>query len=316
MDGGTATAPAIELAGVVKDYGRTRALAGIDLAVERGQIFGFLGPNGAGKTTTIRILLDLIRPTAGTARVLGLDSQRDSMAVRRRVGYLPGELRLYEGMRAGELLDLVDSFRPEKRDPKYRAELLERLALDGERRIRALSKGNKQKLGLIQALMHRPEVLILDEPTSGLDPLVQEEVARLLEETVRDGRTVFFSSHVLPEVERLSQAVAIIRQGKIVAVEDIARLKARSVHVIEVTFAEEPPAQLFALPGVRELQRDGKMVHLQARDGVDAVIKAIAQYRVVDLRTEQPSLEQMFLAYYSEEGAAAQAGEERRYASA
>jgi ABC-2 type transport system ATP-binding protein len=158
--------------------------------------------------------------------------------------------------------------------------------------------------------MHRPELLVLDEPPSGLDPLVQEEVARLLEDAVHDGRTVFFSSHVLPEVERLSQAVAIIREGKIVAVEDVARLKARSVHVIEVTFAVEPPARLFALPGVRELRRDGNTIHLQARDGIDGVIKAIARYPVLDLRTEQASLEDTFLAYYSEQGHAEEAGGE------
>jgi ABC-2 type transport system ATP-binding protein len=296
------SAPAIELSGVIKDYGRTRALAGIDLVVERGRIFGFLGPNGAGKTTAIRVLLDLIRPTAGTARVLGFDSQRDSMHVRRRVGYLPGDLRLYDGMRGADFLDFIDSFRPEKRDATYRGQLIERLGLDPSKRIRALSKGNRQKLGFIQALMHRPELLILDEPTSGLDPLVQEEVARILEEAVADGQTVFFSSHVLPEVERLSQSVAIIREGRIVAIEDVARLKARSVHVIEVTFAAAPPVGLFSLPGVRELRRDGNVVHVQAHGGIDAVIKAIAQHEVIDLRTEQQNLEDVFLAYYSMNG--------------
>ncbi|HYM14120.1 MAG TPA: ABC transporter ATP-binding protein [Dehalococcoidia bacterium] len=304
-----ASVPAIELRGVVKDYGATRALRGIDLSIEPGQIFGFLGPNGAGKTTTARILLDLIRPTAGVARVLGLDCQRESMAVRRRSGYLPGELRMYDAMRGSDFLDLIDSFRPERRDPQLRRALLERLGLDPTRPIRALSKGNKQKLGLVQALMHRPEVMILDEPTSGLDPLVQEEVARLLEDAVRDGRTVFFSSHVLPEVERLSHAVAIIRAGEIVAVEDIARLKSRSVHVLEVTFAEPPPADLFRLPGVSELRRDGPTIRLQARDGLDAVIKAMARFPVVDMRTEQPSLEDVFLAYYA---APVSPGEERR----
>jgi ABC-2 type transport system ATP-binding protein len=291
--------PAIELRGVVKDYGQVRALRGINLIVEAGQIFSFLGPNGAGKTTTIRILLDLIRPTAGTAHVLGLDAQRESLEVRRRVGYLPGDLRLYEGMRGRDFLDLVDSFRPDKRDPAYRRQLLERLDLDPSLTIRTLSKGNKQKMGLVQALVHRPEVLILDEPTSGLDPLVQLEVEQLLQEAVADGRTVFFSSHILSEVERLSHAVAIIRSGLIVAVEDIARLKGRSVHILEVTFAEPPPADLFALPGVRELRRDGNTVHVQSRDSLDAVIKAIGRHQVVDLRTEQPSLEDIFLAYYS-----------------
>ena len=292
------SAPAIRYESVVKDYGSTRALDRIDLVVEPGQVFGFLGPNGAGKTTAIRILLDLLRPTAGRACVLGFDCQRQSLEVRRRVGYLPGELRLYETMRAGELLDYIASLRDGAVDPRYRRELLERLGLDEGRRIRALSKGNKQKLGLVQALMHRPSLLVLDEPTTGLDPLAQEEVARILEETVRDGRTVFSSSHVLPEVERLRQAVAIIRRGRIVAVEDVAALKARSVHILEVTFAEEPPPDVFALPGVRELRRDGALVRVEARDGIDAVVKAMARYRVVDLRTEQPSLEDIFLTYY------------------
>ena len=285
---------------MAKAYGATRALSGIDLTVESGRIFGFLGPNGAGKTTTIRILLDLIRPDAGAATVLGFDCQRQSLEVRRRVGYLPGDLRLYESMRGDEFLDFIDSFRPEKRDPAYRRALVDRLDLDLTRRIRALSKGNRQKLGLVQALLHRPNLLVLDEPTSGLDPIVQDEVVRLLEEAAGEGRTVFFSSHVLPEVEKISQSVAIIRAGKIVAIEDVAKLKARSVHVIEVTFAAPPPPGLLALPGVRELRRDGATVHFQAHDGVDAVLKAIATQRVLDLRTQQPSLEDVFLAYYTD----------------
>jgi ABC-2 type transport system ATP-binding protein len=310
-------APAIELRGVVKDYGRVRALDGTDMRIDRGRIFGFLGPNGAGKTTAIRILLDLIRPTAGTATVLGFDCQRQSIEVRERTGYLPGDLRLYDSMRGEEFLDLIDSFRPRKRDATYRRELCRRLGLDVSRPIRALSKGNKQKLGLVQALMHRPELLVLDEPTGGLDPLVQETVEELLREVVRDGRTVFFSSHILSEVERLSEAVAIIREGKIVAVEDIARLKSRSVHVVEVTFAQPPPAGAFALPGVKELHRDGRVVRLQARDGIDALVKAIARHTVVDLRTEQPSLEDIFMAYYA--GGAPERDdveEEETYASA
>ncbi len=303
--------PAVELASLVKDYGRTRALAGIGLRVEAARIFGFLGPNGAGKTTTIRILLDLIRPTAGTARVLGFDCQRQTIEVRRRVGYVPGDLRMYESMRAGEFLDFIESFRPSRRDPAFRAALLDRLALDPGRRIRALSKGNRQKLGLIQALMHRPELLILDEPTSGLDPLGQEEVSKLLEEAVADGRSVFLSSHVMSEVERVCQSVAIIRHGEIVAVEDVAKLKARSMHVVEVAFAAPPPPRLFDLPGVRVVRLDGNTVRLQAHDGIDALLKAIATQRVVDLRTEQPSLEDIFLAYYTEAVPEAPPREER-----
>jgi len=297
--------PAVQMDGVVKDYGRTRALRGIHLRVERGQVFGFLGPNGAGKTTTIRILLDLIRPTAGRAAVLGLDCQRESVEVRRRIGYVPGDLRLYESMRGHEFLDYIDRFHPDRRDPAYRARLIERLGLDASRHVRALSKGNRQKLGLVQALMHRPDLLVLDEPTSGLDPLVQDEVARLLEEAAAEGRTVFLSSHALSEVERICHTVAIIRAGEIVAVEDVGRLKARSMHVVEVTFAAPPPPRLFDLPGVSVLRRDGATVHLRAREGIDALVKAIASQRVVDLRTEQPSLEEIFLAYYTDAGAGA-----------
>jgi ABC-2 type transport system ATP-binding protein len=295
---------AIEFRFVVKDYGNVRALRGIDLVVPPQQVFGFLGPNGAGKTTSIRILLDLIRPTAGKALVLGFDCQRQSVEVRRRSGYLPGDLRMYDGLRGNAFLDLIDSFRPDRRDPRFRRELVERLDLDLTVPIRSLSKGNKQKLGLVQAILHRPELLVLDEPTSGLDPLVQQEVAKLLEEAVEGGATVFFSSHVLPEVERLAHAVAIIRQGSIVAVEDIARLKEKSLHVLEVTFAEPPPRDLFALPGVTEVRRDGNTVHVRSRDGIDAVVKAIADYHVVGLRTEQTELEEIFLAYYTapEEG--------------
>jgi ABC-2 type transport system ATP-binding protein len=316
--------PAIELRGLTKDYGsgtnRLRALDAVDLIVEPGQIFGFLGPNGAGKTTAIRILLDLLRPTAGAARVLGFDCQRDSIAVRRRCGYLPGELRLYEGMRGDEFLDFIDSFRPAQHDPRYRSELIERLGVNVAQPIRSLSKGNKQKLGLIQALMHRPELLILDEPTSGLDPLVQQTVAALLEDIARDGRTVFFSSHILPEVERLSHQVAIIRAGTIAAVENVGRLKGRSVHIIEVTFAHEPPATAFAgLAGVTELHRDGPLLRFQAQDGgIDALLKRIAAFTVLDLRTEQQSLEDTFLALYSGREATTHAPEpteDRRAAS-
>ena len=310
---------AIELHGVHKTYGATHALRGIDLEVPAGRIFGFLGPNGAGKTTTARILLDLIRADEGAACVLGLDCVRDSIEVRRRTGYLPGELRLYESMRGAEFLDYVDSFRPEKRDTMYRAHLVERLGLDPSRPIRALSKGNRQKVGLVQALMHRPDLMVLDEPTSGLDPLVQEEVVRILEDAAAEGRTVFFSSHVLSEVEKICQSIAIIREGQIVAVEDVANLKGRSVHVVEVTFASPPPMRLFDIPGVSVLRHDGATVRLQSQDAIDALMKAVATQTVIDLRTEQPSLEDVFLAYYTGNGATPrflEQGQEVRRASA
>jgi ABC-2 type transport system ATP-binding protein len=292
--------PAIELRGLSKSFGAVAALAGLSLTVRRGEVFGFLGPNGAGKTTTLRILLDLLRPNAGSASVLGYDCQRQSVEARRRTGYLPGELNLYDSLTGRQTLRLFASLRPGSVDPAFRDRLLDRLDLDPSISVGAYSKGNKQKLGLLLAMMHRPDVLVLDEPTSGLDPLVQEEIALLLKEGASNGQTVFFSSHVLPEVERMCQRVGIIRRGRLVAVEDVAALKGRSLHIIEVTFREAPPAGAFAIPGVREVQRDGRMVHLEVHNNLDAALKAIARYEVLDLRTEQPSLEQVFLAYYHE----------------
>jgi len=291
---------AIELRELTKDYGSVRALDAVSLRIEPGEIIGFLGPNGAGKTTAIRILFDLIRPTSGAALVLGLDCQAQSLAARGRMGYLPGEMHLYEGLTGRQTIDYFATLRQRRPDTAFVESLLTRLDFDPSRRIGAYSKGNRQKLGLILAMMHRPDVLVLDEPTSGLDPLVQDEVARLLFEVASEGRTVFFSSHVMSEVERMCHRAAFLREGRLVAVEDVAAIKGRSLHIIEVTFAEEVPPDAFLLPGTRELQRDGNMLHLEVQDGLDAVLKAIARYRVVDLRTEQPSLDQVFRAYYHE----------------
>lgn len=295
--------PAIEFRRLVKDYGPVRALDGIDLCVGRAEIFGFLGPNGAGKTTAIRCLLDLIRPTSGQALLLGFDSRRASLEVRSRCGYLPGEFRLYDNLTGGQIIELFASLRRGAVDRSYLERLLERLDLDPSKQAGSYSKGNKQKLALVLAIMHRPEVLVLDEPTSGLDPLVQAEVERVLREQVTGGATVFFSSHVLSEVESLCDRVGFIRSGRIVAVEDVAALKSRSLHILEVTFAEPVPESLFAIPGVREVQRDGAVVHLEVRDRIDDVLKAMARFEVIDLRTEQPSLEQIFLAYYHDQPA-------------
>jgi len=307
-------APAIEFRALKKRYGPVRALDGIDLEVGRGEIFGFLGPNGAGKTTAIRCLLDLIRPSSGQALVLGFDSLRDSVEVRRRCGYLPGELRLYDNLTGAQTIDLFASLRGDGVGRAYLERLLEQLDLDPTKQAGSYSKGNKQKLGLVLAMMHQPDVLVLDEPTSGLDPLVQEQVEKLLREQAQAGRTVFFSSHVLSEVESLCHRVGFIRSGRIVAVEDVAALKGRSLHIVEVTFRGSVPVDAFSLPGVREVQRQGDVVHLEVRDNIDAALKAIARYPVVDLRTEQPSIEQVFLAYYHE-GAAPAAEQETHAAS-
>jgi len=297
---------AIELVAVSKTYGSALALDNVSFSVPEGQICGFLGPNGAGKTTTIRILFDLIRPSSGTARVLGVDCQANGVHARAAMGYLPGDLRLYESQTSAQLLRFFAGLHGEAAVPGFGWELCERLALERNQRIGSLSKGNKQKVGLVLALMHRPRVLVLDEPTSGLDPLVQEEVDHVLHELAETGHTVFFSSHVLSEVQRLCQRVVIIRNGHIVAAEDVASLRGRTLHILEATFAQPVPADAFRLPGVDEVRRDGTVVHLRVTANLDATIKAVSRFPLVDLRTEQPSLEDVFLAYYKDEEPALQ----------
>jgi ABC-2 type transport system ATP-binding protein len=294
----TTCVPAIKLLGVSKSYNGTPALQDVSFTVKQGEIMGFLGPNGAGKTTAIRILLDLIRADHGHASIMGLDSRRDSVAARRLVGYLPGELQLYEDMTGQQTIDYFKALRPGAVDEAYVRSLADRLDFDTHKAVKSYSKGNKQKLGLLLTLMHRPRVLLLDEPTSGLDPLVQETVGDLLEEATACGATVFFSSHVLSEVERMCHRVAFLRAGRLIAVEDVASLKGRSLHLLEVTFRDPPPASVFSLNGVREVERHGQTVHLEVREGLDGALKAISRYEVLDLRTEQPSLEQIFLTYY------------------
>jgi ABC-2 type transport system ATP-binding protein len=291
---------AIETFGLTRDYSEVRALDSLSLRVEVGEIFGFLGPNGAGKTTTIRLLLDLIRPTAGRAAIMGFDCQRQSLETRRRTGYLPGDLNLYEGMNGDAFLNFFASLQPDRIDPAYRNKLVERIDLDLSKSARALSKGNRQKLGIVQALMHRPEVLILDEPTAGLDPLVQHEVLHILEDVAAEGRSVFFSSHILSEVERICHRVGIIRSGRLVTVEDVAKLRQRSFSILEVTFAEPVPEDLFDLPGVEVVSVRDSTVRMHVRRNLDEVVKRAARSTVVGLHTEQPSLEDVFLAYYEE----------------
>jgi ABC-2 type transport system ATP-binding protein len=293
-------APAIVIEGLTRDFGSVRAVDDLSLEVKAGEVFGFLGPNGAGKTTTIRVLLDLIRPTAGRASVLGFDCQRQSLEVRRRTGYLPGDLNLYKGLTGGEVLEFFASLRPGEVEAVHLKELVDRLKLDPSKKVEAYSKGNRQKLGLIQALMHEPEVVMLDEPTSGLDPLVQHEVWLILEDVAASGRTVFFSSHVLSEVERICHRVGIIRDGGLVTVEEIGALKSRALHIIEVTFGETVPEAVFAGLAVDVIQHDNNKVRLRVRDNLDGVIKLIARYPVLDLRTDQASLEEIFLAYYED----------------
>jgi ABC-2 type transport system ATP-binding protein len=286
--------------GLTKSYGRIRALRGVDLEVRRGEMLGFLGPNGAGKTTTIRCLLDLIRPDGGTVRVLGLDPQVDSVTVRARVGYLPGELSLEANLKVEGVLRYFSDLRSNKLDWDYVRQLAQRLDLDLAMPVRNLSKGNKQKVAVVQALMARPELLLLDEPTSGLDPLMQQEVYRLLKDARADGATVFFSSHIIGEVEAIADRVAIIRQGVIVEEAEPARLVSMTTRRVHVRLqGPVDPEPLTQVDGVRLLsQRNGINLTLQVDGAMDGLIKALAIFPVVDFETERPSLEEVFLAYY------------------
>ena len=293
---------AIEIEGLTKSYGPVQALRGVTLDVKRGEILGFLGPNGAGKTTTIRCLLDLIRPQAGRMRVLGLDPARDPVAVRSRVGYLPGELSLEGNLTVKGILRHLNDLRGRKNDWSYVHRLAEQLDLDLGIPVKNLSKGNKQKTGLIQALMSRPELLLLDEPTSGLDPLMQQEVYRLLREAQNDGATVFFSSHVISEVEAIAGRVAIIRKGVIVEEAEPGRLIDMSLRRFRVRFREAVNLKcLGQVYGVSLIgQEKGIDVTLQVEGEVDPLIKLLAAYPVVDIHSEHLSLEEVFLAYYKE----------------
>ncbi|MDA0988000.1 MAG: ABC transporter ATP-binding protein [Chloroflexi bacterium] len=285
---------------LTKFYGKHRGLIDLNFEVRAGEVVGYLGPNGSGKSTTIRLLLDFIRPTKGRAEVFGMDVRAYSVDIRRRVGYLPGELVLYENLTGREMLVHLASLRGGV-DWKYAEALAERLELDLSRSIKTLSKGNKQKVGLVQAFMHQPELLLLDEPTSGLDPLMQQEFYLMAREATAEGRTVFLSSHVLAEVERIADRVGIIREGKLVLEEEVATLKAKALRQLEMHFATSVPAEAFTgLPGVRDIRVENGIVHCTIEGSVDALVKAAAQFEVVNITSHEPDLEEIFLAYYTE----------------
>ena len=289
----------IQTDNLTKYYGQIRGIEALNLQVDEGEVFGFLGPNGAGKTTTIRLALDSIRPTRGSIQVLGLDARQHSRQIHQRIGYMPGELAMYDGLTGSEMLRYSANLRGGV-DWRFVDNLAERLNCDLSRSIRSLSTGNKHKVGLIHALMHQPELLILDEPTGGLDPLMQQEFHQLLAEVRAEGRTVFLSSHILPEVERVCDRVGIIREGKLVMVERVEVLKARALRHLELHFATPVSQEAFAgLAGVRDVTVEGAVVRCTVTGTVDAVIKAAAQYQVVNVISHEPSLEEVFLAYYN-----------------
>ena len=290
---------AIQTQRLTKDYGKGHGLFDLDLDVRRGEILGFLGPNGAGKSTTMRLLLDLIKPTLGSATLLGLDSRRDSLEIRRRVGFLPGDLALYPSLTGSAMLDYLAELRGGI-DGRVRDGLAERFDADLGRRIRELSTGNRQKLGLVQAFMHEPELLILDEPIAGLDPLVQRSFHALLKEVAEEGRTVLLSSHTLSEVERVADRVAILRRGRLVVVDSLEGLRAVAIQRLEIEFIGPAPRpeELRAVPGVREVTLDGAHLVVAFEGSADALVKALAAYEVRSIRSRDDDLEEIFLGYY------------------
>ena len=297
----------IEVEGLTKSYGGKRGITDVSFNVEEGHVFGFLGPNGAGKTTTIRLLMALLRADAGSARIAGLDCWEKSVEIKRLIGYMPGEPALDPNLTGGQILEYFAHLRGGV-DHAYLKQLIERFELDTSRKFRQYSTGNKRKVVLIQAFMHRPRLLILDEPTSGLDPLNQQEFDRMLFEARNEGRTVFLSSHVLSEVEKTCATVGIIREGRLVRIGDVAEVKAIKRYEIQITFANAIPAETFkTVEGVSEVEplNHGYGVRLTMQGPADAVIKAAAHYPVVSLTTYEPSLEDIFLRYYEGENSLA-----------
>ncbi|HET8759052.1 MAG TPA: ABC transporter ATP-binding protein [Solirubrobacteraceae bacterium] len=299
-DARAATA-AIETRGLTKRYGRARGIDDVTLIVEPGEVFGFLGPNGAGKTTTIRTLMGLLRPTAGTALILGADTVRDGVRARSQAGFLPGDFDFDPRVTGGELLDLLADLRGVT-DRSFAAELARRFAAELHRPLGALSRGNRQKIGLIQALAHRPPVVVMDEPTSGLDPLMQEEFERLVDELRAAGTTVFLSSHNLDEVERMCDRVGILRDGRLVAVESVDTLTGRALRRVVVTFAagSGPTHELAGIAGVADLRTHGRRLVFTTAGDIDPVLRVLAGHHVLDLEVTRPSLEDSFAAYFGE----------------
>lgn len=290
----------IQTYGLTKYYGKVRGVENLDLEVKPGEIFGFLGPNGAGKTTTIRLLLDLIRPTQGRAEIFGLDVRIHSLEIRQRLGNLPGDVSLYENLSGEEFLALIEKLH-HNRSAKRKDELAERLDIDLSRKIRTYSKGMKQKVAIIQALMNDPELLILDEPTSGLDPLVQREFYNLLKEEKERGKTVFLSSHILPEVERVCDRVGILRDGLLVGVENIDALKTKRVRKLELTLREEVPEERLKIPGTKLLYYRNQRVELEVYVHIGELMPKLAELPLEDIVFPEATLEDTFMKFYSEE---------------
>jgi len=295
---------AIQAKGLTKHYGNLEALVDLDLDVSSGEVFGFLGPNGAGKTTAIRTLMDEIRPTAGSASILGLDCHKESVEIRRHLGYLPSDLALYPNLTGKDTLTYFANLRGGV-EWSYVEELSERLGADLTKKVGDLSSGNRQKVGLIQAFMNRPQVLIMDEPSNGLDPLVQREFQAMMRESVAQGAAVFLSSHTLSEVQRVADRVGIIRKGHLIAVETVSSLRSKAMRRVELELGSAADATVLeSVPGVRDVSVDDRRATLSYDGKMAVLLRTVAeQYDVVDIATQEADLEEIFLTYYrSKEG--------------
>ena len=283
---------------LTKSYGSHRGIVDVDLEVTEGEAFGFLGPNGAGKTTTIRVLLDHLRPTSGRATVFGIETTADPVAIHRRIGYLPGEFTLYDKLTGGQTIEYFANLRGGV-DAAYQADLVARLDVDPTRKFKEYSKGNKQKIGLIVALQHRPDLLVLDEPTSGLDPLVQQTFYEVIREAKAEGRTIFLSSHILSEVEKTCDRVAIIREGQLAKVDLVEALRDLAHHQVELRFSGDVPVGAFAaIPGVSEVTTEDHTLRMRVSGSIAPVVREAARYELLDFVSREPSLEETFLAQY------------------
>jgi ABC-2 type transport system ATP-binding protein len=294
--------PAINIQGLSKSYGRGKfALTGLTLHVNPGEVYGFLGPNGAGKSTTIRTLMNFIQPTGGSATILDKDIVRDSVEIKKSIGYLPSDSALYPKMTGGQFLDYMQALQPGV-TRSYRQELVKRFKADPHQKLGELSRGNRQKFSIIQAFMHQPEVLILDEPSSGLDPLMQETFYQVVLEAKQRGASIFTSSHILSEVQKICDRIGIIREGKLISEQSIAELVAQAAQTFDITFADETPlAKLKAIKGVKMAQADGHNVTLHLHGELAPLLAELAKHRVTHLDTHQLDLEELFLRFYQDE---------------
>jgi ABC-2 type transport system ATP-binding protein len=289
-------ASVIKIKNLTKYYGKSRGVEDLTFEVNEGEIFGFLGPNGAGKTTTISCIMDFIRPTSGSINVLGMDSTRDSVNIKKRVGFLAGDVSLYEKMSGKEHLKYIESFRGKSPIVK---ELIKKFEFNPNVKVKNLSKGNKQKLALILALMHKPKILIMDEPTSGLDPLLQNEVYKILENMRKDGSTIFFSSHIISEVERIADRVGIIRNGKLSNIETIEDLSKKKIRNIEIRLNGQYDISDFKVDGVKSIEKINGGISLKFAGDINPLIRKLSSYDVGDIEISHASLEDIFLEFYN-----------------